>query len=86
MEKINDYLHQQKQDSAYKFTCAMTEFLAATTKERLYRHSREYNWKISNLPHTNMKKVVVIKNQNPIFQNYGLAVHIHDTEMLLKHI
>ena len=56
MEKINDYLHQQKQDSAYKFSCAMTEFLAATTKERLYRHSREYNWKISYLPHTNMKK------------------------------
>ena len=67
MEKINDYLHQQKQDSAYKFSCAMTEFLAATTKERLYRHSREYNWKISNLPHTNMKKVVVIKKSKSDF-------------------
>lgn len=46
----------------------MTEFLAATTYERIYRHAKEYNWNISYVKHTDQKKVLVIekaKNKFP---------------------
>ena len=67
MEKIIDFIKKQEKDSIWQFGNGMSEFLAATTQERLYRHSREYNWKPSFLPHTNSQKVLIIKKSNSDF-------------------
>lgn len=53
---IKDYISQQEEDATYQFSNNMTEFLAATTYERIYRHAKEYNWNISYVKHTAQKK------------------------------
>lgn len=65
---IKDYISRQEEDATYQFSNNMTEFLAATTYERIYRHTKEYNWNISYVKHTDQKKVLVIekaKNKFP---------------------
>lgn len=65
---IKDYISRQEENATYQFSNNMTEFLAATTYERIYRHAKEYNWNISYVKHTDQKKVLVIekaKNKFP---------------------
>lgn len=65
---IENYISLQEKDSTYQFSNNMTEFLAATTYEKIHRYAKEYNWNISYVKHTAQKKVLVIekaKNKFP---------------------
>ncbi|ULQ60769.1 hypothetical protein K7I13_05740 [Brucepastera parasyntrophica] len=58
-----DFINLQKESLLYELKNRMAECLSATTKERLFRHAKTYNWEISVLPKTDFGKVLIIKKQ-----------------------
>lgn len=61
----------QEQYTKHELCQNMAETLVATTKERLYRHSHEYNWTISYLEHTDKNKVFLITKKIRTSLKYG---------------
>ena len=57
------FLDIQKESLIDELKCKMSTCLSATTKERLTRHAKEYNWKITSLPKTDNNKVYIIKKE-----------------------
>ena len=64
---LNGFITLQEQYTKHELCQNMAETLVATTKERLYRHSHEYNWTISYLEHTDKNKVFLITKKNKTF-------------------
>ena len=64
IEKLRGFLNYQKESLVYEYRNNMTTCLSATTKERLFSHAKQFNWKITSLPKTNPDKVYIIKKEN----------------------
>ena len=56
---IEKFLYFQKESLIFEVSNRMSECLSATTRERLFRHSKEFGWKIFSLPRTNYNKVLI---------------------------
>jgi len=66
-EKLRNFLDNQKESIVYESTHKMHTCLSATTRERLFRHAKKYNWEITSLPKTNPDKVYIINKENTKF-------------------
>lgn len=78
---LNDFITLQEQYTKHELCQNMAETLVATTKERLYRHSHEYNWTISYLEHTDKNKVFLITKKNKNFPLIKRLIVIMDVNM-----
>jgi hypothetical protein len=63
IEKLRCFLDNQKESLINEYRNNMTKCLSATTRERLFRHAKQYNWKITSLSNTNPNKVYIIKKK-----------------------
>jgi hypothetical protein len=62
-DKCRYFLDIQKESLINELKYKMSQCLSATTKERLFRHAKEYNWEITSLPKTDFNKVCIIKKE-----------------------
>lgn len=63
---LNDFLKKQKEDLISEFKNDMSTCLIATTRERIARHSVQYNWEISQLGNVKPSSAIVIQKANKL--------------------
>ena len=63
---LANFIELQRKSLIYEARNGVTTCLAATTKDRLFRHAKEYEWEINPLEKVNSEKVLVVKKKNTI--------------------